>query len=77
MAKLLFGSAYCPSVDQKEGLGSSVEGAGRQGLRLARNDEAEVIVGVGGFTEGESGNCRVFVILRFKQVFQRVKKVTW
>jgi len=69
-------SAYRPSVDHEEGFGRAVEGAGRQGLWIARNDVAQVIVGMRGFAEGEFGNSCVAVIFVVQQVFQRVEEVS-
>lgn len=39
-------AAHRPAVDHQEGFGGGVEGAGRQRLRLSRNDVAQVIIGI-------------------------------
>lgn len=67
------GTTHRPSVDHQEGLGGAVEGAGRQGVRFARNDVAQVIVGAGGFAEGEFGGRLIAGILVLKQFRQGVE----
>lgn len=63
-------------MDHQEGFGGAVEGAGSQGVRFARNDVAQVVIGMGWLAEGEFGNSLIAVILVVKQVFQRVEEVT-
>lgn len=63
-------------MDHQEGFGGAVEGAGGQGVRLAGDDVAQVVIGMGRFAEGESGDSLIAVILVVEQVFQRVEEVT-
>lgn len=67
---------HCPAMDYKEGFRGGVEGAGCQGIRLAMNDVAQVIIRMGRLAEGELGKCLIAVILMVKQVVQRVEEVT-
>lgn len=62
-------------MDYQEGLGGAVEGAGCQGVRFARNDVAQVIIGMRWFAQGESGDSVIAVILVDKQIFQGVEEV--
>lgn len=63
-------------MDHQEGFGRAVEGAGCQGVRFAKSDVAQVVIGVGRFSEGEFSNSFIAVILVIKQVLQRVKEIT-
>lgn len=62
-------------MDNQKGSGGAVEGAGGQGVGSARNDVALVIVWMGRFPEGESGNSLVAVIPVVEQVFDCVQEV--
>lgn len=70
-------SAHRPSMDHQEGFGCSVKGAGSQRVWLARNNVAQVVIGMGGCTEGEFGNGCTTVMLVIWGGFKRVQEVTW
>ena len=63
-------------MNDQEGLGGAVEGAGSEGLGLPWDNVAEVVVGLGGFPKGEPGVGSMVLIRMVEQVLQRVQEVT-
>lgn len=65
-----------PAVDHQEGFGGAVEGAGGQRVGLARDDVAQVVIGVRRLAEGELGESLIGLnLVKVQQVPQGVKKV--
>lgn len=64
-------------MDHQEGFGGAVEGAGSQRVMVARDDVAQVVIGVRGFAQGEFRKSLIGVILVLEHVFQGVEKVAW
>jgi len=67
-------------MDDQEGLGGAVEGAGRQRLGFAGDEVAQVILWLGRLPQGEPNHGAVallLLLLLLKQVLQRVQEVSW
>lgn len=64
-------------MDHQEGFGGAVEGAGSQRVTIARDNVAQVVIGVGRFAEGEFRKSLIGVILVLEHVLQGVEKVAW
>lgn len=64
-------------MDHQEGFGGAVEGAGSQGVAVAGDDVALVVIGVRGFAEGEFRKSLIAVILVLEHALQGVEKVAW
>lgn len=64
-------------MDHQEGFGGAVEGAGDQRVGPARDDVAQVVVGVGRLAQGELGESLIgfILVVVVKQVLQGVEKV--
>lgn len=62
-------------MDNQEGFGGAVEGAGCQGVSPAGDHVAQVVVRVGGFPEGEPGDGPVAAIPVVEPVSEGVQEV--
>lgn len=67
------GWTHRPAVDHQEGFGGAVEGASGQRFGPARDDVAQVVVGVRRLAEGELGESLIgLIVVVVQQVLQGV-----